>query len=145
MEPSCSRDLKLTPQTPQPRPQLPYPFGLTPFRYPCHTPHLPQPPPGDPNNPAFVPFDPSEGSQHPLSATTSPSDMSRRTSGGPVGSVPGSRPASRPSSRGRDDHHFASFSTLLAASEAHSTRHSSVAGSHPPSYYPTPERDLGGR
>ncbi|GMK59851.1 hypothetical protein CspeluHIS016_0900680 [Cutaneotrichosporon spelunceum] len=125
-----------------PQPQLPYPFGLTPFRYPCLMPHQPQPPPGDPNNPAFVAFDPSEGSQVPPSATTSPSTASRRTSGGPLGSVQGSRPASRPSSRGREDH-FASFSTLLAATEAHSTRHSSVAGSHAPSYYPTPERDIG--
>ncbi|KAL7420119.1 hypothetical protein Q5752_005085 [Cryptotrichosporon argae] len=27
---------------------LPYPFGLTPFVYPCHVPHQPPPPPGDP-------------------------------------------------------------------------------------------------
>ncbi|CAK9785331.1 hypothetical protein CC85DRAFT_284594 [Cutaneotrichosporon oleaginosum] len=122
-----------------PRQQLPYPYGLTPFRYPCLTPHLPQPPPGDPTNPAFIAFDPSHASQR--STTTSPSDSSR--SNGHMAPMPGSMPASRPSSRGRDDH-FASFSTLLAASEAHSTQQS-IAGSHPPSYYPTPERDLGGR
>lgn len=38
----------------------PYPFGLTPYRYPCLTPHLPQPPPGDPGNPHFRAFDPTE-------------------------------------------------------------------------------------
>lgn len=38
----------------------PYPFGLTPYRYPCLTPHLPQPPPGDPANPHFRAFDAAE-------------------------------------------------------------------------------------
>ncbi|RSH94838.1 hypothetical protein EHS25_004644 [Saitozyma podzolica] len=41
------------------RPPLPYPIGLTPFRYPCLTPHLPAPPPGDPSAPGFKRFDPN--------------------------------------------------------------------------------------
>ncbi|OWZ65830.1 hypothetical protein AYX14_03231 [Cryptococcus neoformans] len=36
----------------------PYPFGLTPFRYPCHNLDLPPLPPGNPNDPNFRPFDP---------------------------------------------------------------------------------------
>ncbi|CAD6579612.1 MAG: negative regulator of the PHO system [Tremellales sp. Tagirdzhanova-0007] len=38
---------------------LPYPFGLTPFRYPCLSPHQPPPPPGDPSAHDFRPFEPS--------------------------------------------------------------------------------------
>jgi hypothetical protein len=39
---------------------LPYPIGLTPFRYPCLVPHVPPPPPGDPHAPGFKPFDPAQ-------------------------------------------------------------------------------------
>ncbi|EKC99567.1 hypothetical protein A1Q2_06103 [Trichosporon asahii var. asahii CBS 8904] len=48
------------PSTTAPPTTYPYPFGLTPYRYPCLTPHLPQPPPGDPANPHFRAFDPAE-------------------------------------------------------------------------------------
>ncbi|ALO69552.1 hypothetical protein CNH00285 [Cryptococcus deneoformans JEC21] len=57
----------------------PYPFGLTPFRYPCHNLDLPPPPPGNPNDPNFRPFDPrafhEEGAASTLSSngTTSKS------------------------------------------------------------------------
>ena len=37
-----------------------YPFGLTPFRYACLTPHKSPPPPGDPYNPEFRPYKPAE-------------------------------------------------------------------------------------
>ncbi|WVQ78920.1 hypothetical protein IAT38_001012 [Cryptococcus sp. DSM 104549] len=40
-----------------PRP-YPYPFGVTPFRYPCLAHDRPPPPPGDPNDHNFKPFNP---------------------------------------------------------------------------------------
>jgi hypothetical protein len=42
-----------------PHPPLGYPYGLTPYRYQCLTPHLPPPPPGDPTDPNFHRFDPA--------------------------------------------------------------------------------------
>ncbi|GFZ42406.1 hypothetical protein JCM24511_00121 [Saitozyma sp. JCM 24511] len=57
---------------------LPYPIGLTPFRYPCLTPHLPAPPPGDPNAPGFKRFDPSATS--PPVSTAIPRRLPPRSS-----------------------------------------------------------------
>ncbi|WVR03686.1 hypothetical protein IAU60_000681 [Kwoniella sp. DSM 27419] len=51
-----------------------YPFGLTPFRYPCLLPDKPAPPPGDSANPHFRPFDPH------AAATTSTLDGVDRAS-----------------------------------------------------------------
>ncbi|WRT63930.1 uncharacterized protein IL334_000857 [Kwoniella shivajii] len=57
-----------------------YPVGLSPFRYPCLTPGLPNPSPGDPNNPNFKRFDPHvplpslssmNSSRHPPDSNTS--------------------------------------------------------------------------
>ncbi|KAK4688294.1 hypothetical protein P7C73_g1819, partial [Tremellales sp. Uapishka_1] len=42
-----------------PRRLYPYPYGITPFRYPCLHPSQPAPPPGDPTDPKFTPFDPT--------------------------------------------------------------------------------------
>ncbi|RXK39678.1 hypothetical protein M231_03032 [Tremella mesenterica] len=52
-----------SPKQPIPTHRLPYPYGMTPFRYPCLTPHLPPPPPGDPSDPSFRRFDPYEPRQ----------------------------------------------------------------------------------
>ncbi|WVQ77328.1 hypothetical protein IAR50_007012 [Cryptococcus sp. DSM 104548] len=47
-----------SPHIPQLPPSLlPYPIGRTPFRYPCHHPTLPPPPPGDPKAATFKRFD----------------------------------------------------------------------------------------
>ncbi|WVF66003.1 hypothetical protein IAT40_000741 [Kwoniella sp. CBS 6097] len=52
-----------------------YPVGLTPFRYPCLTPDKQPPPPGDPKNPNFRPFDPHA----PLTLRASPKINVRST------------------------------------------------------------------
>ncbi|WWD09174.1 hypothetical protein V865_007296 [Kwoniella europaea PYCC6329] len=47
-----------------------YPVGLTPFRYPCLKPSEPNPPPGDPKNPNFKPFNPHESNTTTGGTTT---------------------------------------------------------------------------
>ncbi|OXG71428.1 hypothetical protein C349_06898 [Cryptococcus neoformans var. grubii Br795] len=52
----------------------PYPFGLTPFRYPCHNLDLPPLPPGNPNDPNFRPFDPRAFHEDSAASTLSSND-----------------------------------------------------------------------
>nr|XP_018266930.1 uncharacterized protein I303_00910 [Kwoniella dejecticola CBS 10117]OBR89088.1 hypothetical protein I303_00910 [Kwoniella dejecticola CBS 10117] len=60
-----------------------YPVGVTPFRYPCLTPSIPNPQPGDPHNPKFRPFNPHAPAPASTAKGTVPSQStsSSHTSG----------------------------------------------------------------
>lgn len=51
-------------------PHVVYPYGLTPFRFPCLHPDDPPPPPGDPADPKFKRYEPLDQLRPPATSAT---------------------------------------------------------------------------